>query len=101
MERLVTLEEPNPLIVKKCKYLKEFIDSDGWKIIQEEIRNQIYESTIAFGSKTEMSTQEVDYRRGALLTLNGFLNYPNRLLESLEAQLPLDQVELPKTRRDK
>lgn len=92
----MTLEKLNPLVLKKCRCLKDFIYSEGWKIIQEEIRKQIYESTIAFGSKTEMSTQEVDYRRGALLTLNGFLNYPNRLLESLEAQLPLDQVELPK-----
>lgn len=81
----------DPMIVKKVGYLKEFVNSDGWKLIKEEIRKQIYDHTVAFGSKVEMSIHEIDYRRGALLTLNGFLSYPDNLLESLENQLPLNE----------
>ena len=81
----------DPMIVKKVGYLKEFVNSDGWKLIKEEIRKQIYDHTVAFGSKAKMSIHEIDYRRGALLTLNGFLSYPDNLLESLENQLPLNE----------
>lgn len=30
----------DPMIVKKVGYLKEFVNSDGWKLIKEEIRNK-------------------------------------------------------------
>lgn len=83
-------DHPEPELIKKCKYLQEFIDSDGWKIIKEEINKQIYENTVAFSSKTEMSSHEVDYRRGGLLMLSSFLTFPGRLLNNYKAQLPLD-----------
>lgn len=33
----------DPMIVKKVGYLKEFVNSDGWKLIKEEIQKQIYD----------------------------------------------------------
>ena len=91
MQKKEDLSVIDPMVVKKVGYLKEFVDSEGWRLIKDEIQKQIYEHTIAFASKTEMSIHEIDYRRGALLTLNGFLTYPDKLLESLENQLPLNE----------
>ena len=54
--------------------------SDGWKIVNEVMKDEILQLALLMARSKEMSQQEVDFNRGAIWAAEQMLNLPKKII---------------------
>ena len=75
-------------ILRRINLIKEFKETDGWKLMQKQMEAEsdvINRRFMGLGIDKEV----LDYYRGALFTVDKLLNMPESMLKMLEDTLKL------------
>ena len=64
--------------------------SDGWKIVNEIMKDEILQLALLMARSKEMSQQEMDFNRGAIWAAEQMLNLPVKIIHKLEGEIALE-----------
>jgi hypothetical protein len=69
--------------------------SEGWQTVNEVMKDEILTLALLMARTKEMSSQEIDFNRGAIWAAEQMLNLPSRLIHKIEGDLALEEVTGP------
>lgn len=91
-------EDRRRAIQRDTAELTKLLNSRGWAIIDEVMRQEMQDAAIGLASSTNMTKDEIDFRRGNIWTAKQLLELPQKLIARLEGEaLFLPQ---PPTKKD-
>ena len=76
------------------KAMTELVKSHGWEYMQTIMNNEILQSAYQIADNPEMTTKEIDFRRGALWAAKQLLNLPDKLLMQLENEVVFEDMKV-------
>jgi hypothetical protein len=82
----VQVEDQRRSIQRDMAELTRLLDSRGWAIINEVMRQEMHDAAIGLASSTNMTKDEIDFRRGNIWTAKQLLELPQKLLARLEGE---------------
>ena len=74
----------------QLKKLVALQKSDGWKIVNEIMKDEILQLALLMARSKEMSQQEMDFNRGAIWAAEQMLNLPKKITHKLEGEIALE-----------
>lgn len=74
---------------RELKALKVLTSSDGWKVIEDVMRQEILTSAYKIADPSFSTDNNVHFYRGALWAATQLIHIPDRLMMNLESQLSL------------
>ena len=74
----------------QLKKLVALQKSDGWKIVNEIMKDEILQLALLMARSKEMSQQEMDFNRGAIWAAEQMLNLPTKIIHKLEGEIALE-----------
>jgi len=75
------------------KLVKELRESDGWKYLEEVMRDEILAASYAISDGNNMPVDEIHYRRGAIWAARKLVEMPNALEVKLEDAVRMEALE--------
>jgi len=75
------------------KLVRELQESDGWKYLEEVMRNEILQASYAISDGKNMSMEEIHYRRGAIWAARKLVEMPTALATKLEDDVRMEALQ--------
>ena len=71
------------------RQVDSLMKSKGWAYVKEVMQEEILHAAYQLGNDPEMSSKEIDFRRGAMWASRKLLELPDKLMLKLEAEIAL------------
>lgn len=75
------------------KLVKELRESDGWKYLEEVMREEIVQASYAISDGKNMPLEEIHYRRGAIWAARKLVEMPTALATKLEDEIRMEALQ--------
>jgi hypothetical protein len=76
----------------QIKDLIELSESRGWATLNSTMKDEIVSLALLMARSKEMSSQEVDFNRGAIWAAEQMLNMPVKLIHKMEGELSFEEA---------
>jgi hypothetical protein len=76
----------------QIKDLIELSESKGWATLNSIMKDEIVDLALLMARSKQMSTQEVDFNRGAIWAAEQMLNMPVKLIHKMEGELSFEEA---------
>jgi len=73
------------------KALNTLDKNKGWQLLRKIMEEEIVASAMAIADKTEMSVDEINFRRGTIWAAKQMLNLPEKARIKFENEIALDR----------
>lgn len=77
---------------RRHKAISALTKSDGWRILQEIMREELLASAINLSDRHRASIEDIHFQRGAIWAARQFIDMPTKLLAYYENQVLLDEA---------
>jgi hypothetical protein len=76
----------------QIKDLIELSESKGWATLNSIMKDESVDLALLMARSKQMSTQEVDFNRGAIWAAEQMLNMPVKLIHKMEGELSFEEA---------
>jgi len=89
-------------MTKKQKYeeLEKLLKTQGWTILQEEMRKSILQAAYQLAERSDMPVEEMHFRRGAMWAAKKFLDLPEAVKALLNNDILMEAVQKGEIKTD-
>lgn len=77
---------------QKLEAVKKTADSEGWRIVQEEMKKAVVQAAYQLSESPDMAIEEIHFRRGAMWAARKFINMPENIQAILNNEILMDSV---------
>lgn len=78
---------------QKIKAVKDLLESDGWRLLQETLESELVTASLALATNARLSHDEIQYQRGAIWAASKLPTIPHRMLVTLENEVLMRKID--------
>jgi len=85
---------------QKYEQLEKLLKTQGWTVLQEEMRKSILQAAFQLAERSDMPVDEMHFRRGAMWAAKKFLDLPEAVKALLNNEILMEAVQKGEIKTD-